>query len=519
MSTPEERLQDAIGLIDDDYIREAHVDENAASADDAASTTAHVVTATATSAATATSGETAPSAANGAQTPASKRKQRSIARPLALAACLVLAAGIGLFAMMNVNSTKPATDTAEKTFATHSEAASDEPAAVADAEADSAKVDSKMETEGLVDGATSIARETGDSTTSDIAPAPRPDFTNRPAGEANVLTAGVWDDNSNWPFFTNLVNAGTIGFPAYGIDPTHRIKVTVTDAAGNALRNEPVQLRDESGAALWDATTDKNGIAYLFFRDGQVPATAVAGGVEQPLTTTADNPEDRQGAPIMRTVDDVTIAATKPTGVDVNGLQVMFIVDTTGSMTDEIAYLQADFAKIAGDVGSDGVTYSVNFYRDAEDEYVTKCNDFTSDVSHVQNLLNNEYATGGGDTPEAVADILQETITNNGQWKDDCGKIAFLIFDAPPHDGTEPVIDAAVRSAAERGIALVPVVASNAERDTELFGRAMAICTNGTYVFLTDDSGVGDSHLEPIVGDYSVELLHDIIVRLINDAR
>ena len=32
MSTPEERLQDAIGLIDDDYIREAHVDENEAPA-------------------------------------------------------------------------------------------------------------------------------------------------------------------------------------------------------------------------------------------------------------------------------------------------------------------------------------------------------------------------------------------------------------------------------------------------------------------------------------------------------
>ena len=49
-----------------------------------------------------------------------------------------------------------------------------------------------METEGLVDGATSIARETGDSTTSDIAPAPRPDFTNRPTGEANVLMNFGW---------------------------------------------------------------------------------------------------------------------------------------------------------------------------------------------------------------------------------------------------------------------------------------------------------------------------------------
>ena len=78
---------------------------------------------------------------------------------------------------------------------------------------------------------------------------------------------------------------------------------------------------------------------------------------------------------------------------------------------------------------------------------------------------------------------------------------------------------AAVRSAAERGIKLVPVVASNAERDTELFGRALAICTGGTYVFLTDDSGVGNDHLEPIIGDYTVESLHNVIVRIINENR
>ena len=65
----------------------------------------------------------------------------------------------------------------------------------------------------------------------------------------------------------------------------------------------------------------------------------------------------------------------------------------------------------------------------------------------------------------------------------------------------------------------MPVVASNADRETELFGRALAIMTGATYVFLTDDSGVGESHLEPIVGDYSVERLHDVIVRIIENSK
>ena len=41
--------------------------------------------------------------------------------------------------------------------------------------------------------------------------------------------------------------------------------------------------------------------------------------------------------------------------------------------------------------------------------------------------------------------------------------------------------------------------------------------TGGTYTFLTDDSGIGGSHLEPTVGDYEVEHLNDMLVRIIED--
>ena len=190
----------------------------------------------------------------------------------------------------------------------------------------------------------------------------------------------------------------------------------------------------------------------------------------------------------------------------------MFILDTTGSMGDEIAYLQKDFSSIAKEVEHEGLTFSIDFYRDEGDAYVTKTNGFTSDADAIIDLLNKESANGGGDTPEAVAKILEETLIK-AQWSEKSNKIAFLIFDAPPHDGTDETIERAVKAAAEKGIKVVPVVASNADRETELFGRALAVMTGANYVFLTDDSGVGGSHLEPIIGEYEVELLHDIIVR------
>lgn len=350
-----------------------------------------------------------------------------------------------------------------------------------------------------------------------IAPEPGAPAENAVQGEAFVLTAAEWNDLDNWPFFTNLVNTGTIGFPAFGVDPRFRTKVVLTDSYGDPAPGETVTLLDEAENVLWTAQSGLDGCAYLFCDEGETPAyVSVNGGAPQPLVTEVNEPDDPQGETVVTPTEELYLAV-EPEASAPQGLQVMFLIDTTGSMGDELAYLQMDFASIAREAGAAGTSWSVNFYRDEGDDYVTKTNAFTTDAEEAAAQIGAEYADGGGDYPEAVADILRETITENGEWREDCNKIAFLIFDAPPHEGTEAAVAEAVRSAAARGIHLIPVVSSGAERDVELFGRAIAICTNGTYVFLTDDSGVGDSHLEPIVGDYTVELLHDVIVRIIGE--
>lgn len=337
---------------------------------------------------------------------------------------------------------------------------------------------------------------------------PEPDINN--GAEPFVLTAGEWSDNENWGFFANLVHNGTIEFPSYGLNPVYRVAVTVTNG-GAAVQNQTVQLKVDD--VLWTAKTDQNGKAYLFYDEscaGQSMTIQTADA--DAVTFTAPEKESGQGGravPVLEYTLETSAASQT-----YSETEVCFILDTTGSMGDEITYLQKDFSAIAEEVAAEGVTFSVNFYRDEGDEYVTRCNPFTDDVKAVQQTLNQEFADGGGDTPEAVAEILDEVMTK-GDWHDHTNKIAFLIFDAPPHNGTAQadMIRNAIAAAAEQGIHVVPVVASNAERDTELFGRALAIMTNGNYVFLTDDSGVGESHLEPIIGDYDVELLHDIIVR------
>ncbi len=487
-----ERIIDAIGLADEEYIKEAKTDSE--------------LTLIVNEAGAEEKGKTSPG----------KNRKKLWYSVGAIAASLLLVVGIGsktgLFDFAKNDVLYEEVMEEEKT-------SESTPAAAKEPAAEEAEYEAEYE-EAFEGDAAEADTETTTETPAEVIDIDEPHI---PQGEAFVLTAGRWKDNDNWPFFTNLVNSGSIYFPSYGIDPRNRVQVDVRDEEGNGLRNEAVELYSTGGELIWTARTDKDGRAYLFVPEGYESSYVMVNGVEYSLIKGDEevavyDSEDPQGIPTAKPTEEIEIITT-PEGIYQEDLQVMFIIDTTGSMGDELAYLQKDFASIAESVGSDGVTYSVNFYRDYGDKYVTKNNSFTGDVNEVVELLNDEYAQGGGDTPEAVAEALYETLAINEEWREDCKKIAFLIFDAPPHYGEEETIKEAVRVAAARGITLVPVVASNAERETELFGRALAICTNGTYVFLTDHSGVGESHLEPIIGDYDVELLHDIIVDLIQEQR
>ena len=359
--------------------------------------------------------------------------------------------------------------------------------------------------------------------------------------QANRLTASVWDDNSEWPFFTNLVLNGHVSFPQYGLQPGIRIEVTVK-ADGEPLENEPVSLHLANKDVIWKARTNKDGVAYLFYSAAEFPETDNLGlltipyGIKTCFVSCRDEwytiTDKAQDYPMPETDGNDTVPyyavdidlpdgqGEEPENI-MRGLQVMFIMDTTGSMGDELEFLKKDFGSIATEAAKwDGeMEYSVNFYRDEGDDYVTLCHSFTDDADEIVQTLDSEIATGGGDTPEALDAILTETLSRNPEWSKDMRKLVFLIFDAPPHD-TETVkrkIDSAVKAASSQGIHIVPILGSTPDREAELFGRALSIMTDGTYVFLTDDSGVGGSHMMPIIGPHKVENLHNIILRIIRE--
>jgi hypothetical protein len=74
-----------------------------------------------------------------------------------------------------------------------------------------------------------------------------------------------------------------------------------------------------------------------------------------------------------------------------------------------------------------------------------------------------------------------------------------------------------LRRAAATGISIVPFACSGINKSTEYLLRCAALATNGSYVFLTDDSGVGNPHIKPTTDEFKVELLNELLQRVIGE--
>ena len=201
-------------------------------------------------------------------------------------------------------------------------------------------------------------------------------------------------------------------------------------------------------------------------------------------------------------------------------IDVELVLDTTGSMGDELSYLQGEFDAIASKLRTrfPNVTprWSLVLYRDKGDEYVTRTFDFTTDTAKFRRDLRAQAAAGGGDIPEAVVDGLDAGVRMSWrQQETSVAKMAFWVADAPAHPGDGPRLAKVLRAAQKKGIHLYPIAASDTDPAAEYQMRAAAQLTGGRYLFLTNDSGVGNDHAEPHIPCYAVTRLDNAIVRMI----
>ncbi len=338
--------------------------------------------------------------------------------------------------------------------------------------------------------------------------------------QARMLTAGEWNDNKNRDFLKKLLadeqqmNYKDY-FTAWNLTPFDNICVTVTSADGYAIEGATVTLSDLQGNSIWTGSTDNTGAAYIFYnieKQDDVPALITVD--YQGLQTIYEvQSEDLESA-----CANIVVEAAF---MNINKLDLMFVIDTTGSMGDEISYLQAELKDVINRVKNDNANIptnlSVNFYRDLGDDYVVRSNPFSDNIDEQLSYLSREFASGGGDYEEAVEQALNDAVYYH-DWSEDSTKLLFLVLDAPPHNTAEIKQELAntLKEAAKLGIRIIPVASSGVDKDTEFLLRTFSMVTGGTYTFLTNHSGIGNSHIEPTIGSYEVEYLNDLLVRVID---
>jgi len=332
--------------------------------------------------------------------------------------------------------------------------------------------------------------------------------------QGGLVTAGEWNDLDNWAFYQKtLMKEPFKGFPDdWQMYTNHRIAVAIT-AKNKPAANATVTLF-RNDTPIWTAKTDNLGRAELwvgaFQKEKELNPTLLRLKVNEQWVSTAAISETQ--------VNRIALDETLPSPT--NLVQIAFMVDATGSMGDELEFLKMDLKKVINEAQKANNQLKIStgtvFYRDEGDEYVVKHSPFTEDINQTTEFISLQRADGGGDFPEAVDKALVQL--NQLQWQPQARtRIAFLVLDAPPHNKPAVIssIQYSVKTAAASGIKLIPVVASGIDKTTEFLMRFIAMYTNGTYVFITDHSGIGNKHLEPSVGEYQVEKLSDLMVRLI----
>lgn len=350
-------------------------------------------------------------------------------------------------------------------------------------------------------------------------PQPAPVAIKQPQHQSGTLTAGSLDDHAGYADFRNffssvLQQSGNRNLPKLNIG--RRIEIAVRDKNGKPVGNARLVIRRaEEGAnapvAEFPTGTDGKGV-FLPGVDGNNNGAA--------FRVTATSHDGKQSATEVFEFGqgnwNLTLAGadTKlPTRLD-----LALVVDTTGSMEDELDYLKAEIDGIARAVHERYPNVDQRFalilYRDQGDEYVTRTFDFTGSIDEFRKSLSGQSANGGGDMPEAVHAALEQSLKLG--WRGgNTARVMFLIGDAPPHQRDEQQSLDYVGQLRKRGVTIFPVAASGAQKRAEFLFRIAAFLTRGQYLFLTDHSGVGNPHAKPHASKYSVERLDQLMIRMI----
>ena len=301
----------------------------------------------------------------------------------------------------------------------------------------------------------------------------------------------------------------------------HRYLATVSDRVplrdAFAGPHRVLQVTDQHGLPVAGAVVTLGGRTYRSRRDGRVVFIpgwdATGNGHLAEVPNAGTSMRATLEADVTRVILPKSIEPPTPK------VDLALVIDTTGSMGDELEYIKAELGSLLASLRADypklDIRWGLVLYRDSTDTYVTRRVDFTRDFEEFSASLAGERASGGGDAPEAVHAAFR--VAQTLQWRDAsaAGRVLVHIADAPPHTQHVAETLAAVDVLRRDGTAIYPVAGSGVDETAEFTMRTSALMSGGQYVFLTDDSGIGGSHREATAACFRVDSLISVLGKIL----
>jgi len=304
-----------------------------------------------------------------------------------------------------------------------------------------------------------------------------------PGGVASPggVKSGEWDDNANFREFRKYLTTQS-ALPIRAVNLSVRRFLVVRDVKGRGVPNCQVTVNDAAGhfARL---TTTSSGRALLFPRAEGLTGQRLraAAHCDAGQTTTDFSVTDEDGAVTLDLAGD-RHAPEAPT------VDVVFILDTTGSMSEEIVAMTKTIESVAVMLAQDGVRLRIGLveYRDRTDPYVARLHQMTTDIPGFIARVGTIRAGGGGDRPEDVHEGLRVALDEIRYDERSVARLAFLIGDAPPQldYSSSESYTRSMRRANHRGIQIFTVAASGMGDLGQAIWRQIAQYSAGTNMFV-----------------------------------
>ncbi len=348
-----------------------------------------------------------------------------------------------------------------------------------------------------------------------VSPALREAATGGPQASPG-LRAGFADDNRQFSYFLQFLSTYGPQVDHLPIDVQERIVLRVRDRQGRSLPGALVEVT-AGGRLLCRGRTYADG-GFLFFPAEHGPAESyrVTVGYGQSARELTLERAGRREVPVDFASDRGALQEVP--------LDILFVLDTTGSMGEEIQRLKKTIEIINLNLTSLSSRPRVRFgmveYRDQGDAYVTKVVPFTGELPRFQQELARVQAEGGGDTPEDLQAALREALRM--EWTHQGVRLAFVVTDAPPHldYGQSYTYLDAVHQAREKGIKIFTVGTGGLDLMGEYILRQIAQYTAARYIFLTygergeSEGGSPGSVSHHSGANYQTDKLEAIIIRV-----